>query len=99
MGNKQKYKLFQYNNRIFATAGGDWKREHMPSHGGNTGSNPVGDANNCNGLDPAQATTAAMYGKNTAKASPDADGRGTDDGGFGHPARPVHRGRRDARSR
>jgi hypothetical protein len=38
----------------------------MPSHGGNTGSNPVGDANNFKRLELASAADAGMYGKNTA---------------------------------
>jgi hypothetical protein len=45
----------------------------MPSHGGNTGSNPVGDAKVINRLGDRSAAKGAVYGKYTAKLVPDAD--------------------------
>jgi hypothetical protein len=44
------------------------------SHGGNTGSNPVGDANDLNKLDGTGSAEMPPYGKYTAKVLPDAGG-------------------------
>ena len=46
----------------------------LPSHGGNTGSNPVGDAKNINNFDLRNRTVTAKYGKFTDWPYTDADG-------------------------
>ena len=48
---------------------------YMPSHGGNRGSNPLGDASNFNYLDLDQSPQRRIYGKFTARLVPDVPGR------------------------